>query len=116
MNNLADSYAAWWISAHDVAHGLTETRPTTDYLAVGDQAAQLLATSQIANVAASRKQELAAALLVQIILIDISIEHAKRNPRQLRAISAVVAQGARKMGVDLSTMPLTDTGFATVGK
>jgi hypothetical protein len=112
MNNLADSYAAWWIASHDAVHGVTETRPAHIYRAVSHQAAEALAaTPQIASANPAFKQQLADALLVQVILIDTSVDHARQDPQQLRAIGTAVSQSARRMGVDLTAMQLTDAGF-----
>lgn len=117
MNNLADSYAVWWIASHDAVHGVTETRPAHIYRAVSDQAAKALAaTARIASASPALKQQLADALLVQVILIDTSVDQAKQDPQQLRAIGTAVSQGSRRMGVDLSAMQLTDAGFRLVNQ
>ncbi len=111
-NNVADVYAVWWISAYDAANGHTGTRPRAIYQAVRDQAAHaVLATPQLAGADDALKQEMAEALLAHTIAIDVTVEHAKNDPQQLRAIGNAVRQGAQAMGINLADMTLTDQGF-----
>lgn len=116
-NNVADAYATWWIAAFDAVHGETGTRPTAVYQAVRKQAiSAVLATPRLGGATPALKQEMAEALLVQTILIDVSIEQAKNDPAKMQAIGAAVAQGALGMGLDLGTMALTEAGFAQSGR
>lgn len=111
-NNVADAYTVWWISAWDAAHGQTGTRPKSTYQAVRAQSAQaLLSTSGFDPRDDAQKQEMAEALLVQAVFIDVGVEQAAGDPEQLRAIGNAVAQGARAMGLDLSAITLTSNGF-----
>ncbi|MCJ2189075.1 DUF6683 family protein [Novosphingobium beihaiensis] len=111
-NNVADTYALWWISAWDAAHGVTGTRPASTYQAVKRQAASaILGSSQFRNATPALKQEMAEALIAQTFFIDGSVEDAKNDPQKLRLVGAAVAKGARRMGVDLSAMKLTPAGF-----
>lgn len=111
-NDVGDAYAAWWVSAYDAAHGNTGTRSAVTYRAVKKQAAAaVLATPKLRGAGPQLRQEMAEALLVQVVLIDVSVEHAKADPAQIKAVGQAVAQGARKMGVDLDAMTLTEGGF-----
>ncbi|MCJ2189072.1 DUF6683 family protein [Novosphingobium beihaiensis] len=111
-NNVADTYALWWISAWDASHGVTVTRPASTYQAVKRQAARaILGSSQFQGATPALKQEMAEALIAQTVFIDSSVEDAKNDPQKLRLVGAAVAKGARRMGIDLSAMTLTPAGF-----
>ena len=106
----------WWISAWDAAHGNTGTRSASVYTAVKQQAAEaMLNTPKLTGASAALKQEMAEALTVHTLLIDIAMEHAKNDPAQLKAVGQAAATGARRMGVDLSAMTLTAQGFQGAG-
>ena len=119
VDNLADAYAVWWINAWQATrgHNNTTSRATND--AVRAQAARALAASpQIVAAGDAAKQEFAESLLVQATMIDAAVEQSKGNSAQMRQIGAAVNQGARRMGLDLTTMELTEGGFvpAATGK
>lgn len=115
-NDVGDLYAVWWISAYDALHGHTGTRSAATYRAVKAQAARaILASPQFARATPALKQEMADALIVQTIAIDVTVDHAKADPARLRAVGQAVAQGARRMGVDLSVLRLTEAGFEGAG-
>ncbi|SAI58855.1 Uncharacterised protein [Bordetella ansorpii] len=115
-DSVADTYAMWWISAWDAAHGNTGTRSASVYTAVKQQAAEaMLNTPKLTGASAALKQEMAEALTVHTLLIDIAMEHAKNDPAQLKAVGQAAATGARRMGVDLSAMTLTAQGFQGAG-
>lgn len=116
-NNVADAYATWWIAAFDAVHGETGTRSTAVYRAVQKQAVSaILAPPRLKSATPELKQEMAEALLVQTILIDVSIEQAKNDPAKMHAIGTAVAQGALRMGLNLRTMALTEAGFAQTSR
>jgi hypothetical protein len=112
VDNLADAYAIWWISAWNATHGANPDPSRAMSQAVRAQAASALATTPaIAGAGDAAKQQFAEALLVQMILVDTAVEQNKANPSRLRALAVAVSQGARQMGLDLSAMRLTETGF-----
>ncbi|MCJ2189069.1 DUF6683 family protein [Novosphingobium beihaiensis] len=87
-------------------------RPASTYQAVKRQAAKaLLSAPQFRNATPALKQEMTEALIMQTVFIDGSVESAKNDPQKLRLTGAAVAEGARKMGLDLSAMTLTPEGF-----
>ena len=112
IDDLADAWAIWWISAWNAAHGSNDTPSPAVAQAVRRQAARALgAVSAIQQAGDADKQELAEALLVQMALIDTAVEQNRRDMAGLRVIHSAVIDGARKMGVDLETMTLTEAGF-----
>lgn len=111
-NNVADAYATWWIAAFDAVHGNTGTRSTAVYQAVREQAVSaVLATPGLRGATPALKQEMAEALLVQTILIDVSIEQAQNDPAKMQTLGTAVAQGALGMGLNLREIALTEAGF-----
>lgn len=112
VDNVADAYTIWWINAWQATRGRNDTPGPAVKDAVREQAARALtAAPEFAGAGDAAKQELAESLLVQAALIDTAVEQAKGDRRRLDAVGAAVAQGARGMGLDLSTMELTDQGF-----
>ena len=115
IDNVADAYALWRINAWQASRGRNDTpsRATND--AVRAQAARALSQSrEFAGATDAQKQELAESLFVQAALIDGAVERAKGNPGQLRDIRTAVSKGASGMGLDLSTMELTEGGFVPI--
>lgn len=112
VDNLADAYAIWWISAWNATQGINPDPSPQMSAAVRAQAARALGSvPSIRGASDAAKQEFAEALLVQMIFVDVAVEQNKGNPARLRQLGAAVAQGARGMGLDLSQMRLTERGF-----
>lgn len=113
IDDVADAYAVWWITAWYASRGDNQTPGPRTVAAVRDQAARALSASPVVRGAGDGpRQQLAEALLVQAALLDGAVEHAKARPGQMTAVRTAAAQGARGMGLDLASMTLTDTGFA----
>jgi hypothetical protein len=112
VDNVADAYAVWWINAWQATRGHNNVTSRTINDAVRDQAARALSASpQIVGAGDPAKQEFAESLLVQAAMIDAAVERSKGNSAQMRQIGAAVNQGAKRMGLDLTTMELTEQGF-----
>jgi hypothetical protein len=112
VDNLADAYAVWWINAWQATRGHNDKTSRETNEAVRDQAARALSASpQLVEAGDAAKQELAESLLIQAAMIDASVEKSKGNPAQMRQIGAAVNRGARRMGLELGTMELTEEGF-----
>jgi len=113
VDDLADAYAIWWITAWHASRGGNETPDPRTVAAVRAQAARALSASPVVRGAGDGpKQQLAEALLIQAALLDDAVERSKTRPDQMRAVRVAAAQGARGMGLDLESMTLTETGFA----
>jgi hypothetical protein len=112
-SNTADAYAIWWVAAWQAVNGDGSERNSATYQAVSGQAARGFATSpQFANATDAQKQEMAEAMLVQAALIDSSMEVYANDPAMMKQLATAVKQGAKKSGLDLDAMTLTDEGFA----
>lgn len=112
IDDLADTYALWWVSAWNATQGINPSPSRDTALAVRAQASRALAaTPGIVAASDAAKQEFAEALLVQTMFIDAAVEHNKNSPAQLRQLSKAVQQGANRMGLDLTAMRLTEGGF-----
>ncbi|MGN7997537.1 DUF6683 family protein [Sphingomonas sp. 22176] len=116
IDNVADAYALWWITAWQAAHGNNDTPSRAVLGAVRQQAANAVAaTGEIAHASDAQKQELAEALWVQSALVDGAVEQAKRDPSRLRAVGDAVRKGAKGMGLNLDAIDLTSHGFVPAG-
>jgi hypothetical protein len=116
IEDVADAYTLWWLTAWHAARGNNDTPPPEILAAVKAQAARaVLATGEIATASDAQKQELAEALWVQSALIDVAVEQAKQDPARLRQIGDAVREGAKGMGLNLDAIDLTPHGFVPVG-
>ncbi len=116
-NNVADAYAMWWTSAWNGAQGRNDDPSAGQMAMVKRQAANALAaTPEFAAATDAGKQELAEALLVQAAMIQGTIDTYKSDPAMLAKARAAIAKGAKGMGLDLSTMTLTDEGFVPASR
>lgn len=115
-DNLADAYTVWWVNCWSAVHGdfSSPDRATAD--AVKAQASRaLLSTNQLGQASDAQKQEFAEALLIQALLVDASLQQAKGKPDQMKAVASAANQGAKGMGLDMTTMRLTPKGFVPAG-
>jgi hypothetical protein len=114
-SNAADAYAVWWVSAWQAANGDTRDIVGATYQAVSAQAARgFAATAQFANANDAQKQEMAEAMLIQAALIDAHKETYANDPVMMQKLADAVKQGAKKSGLDLDKMTLTENGFVSV--
>lgn len=112
-DNVADAYAIWWVSAWEAVNGKDAPDSPALYAAVKGQASRaLLATSQFAGVTDAQKQEMAESMLIQAMMVDAYIQGTAGNPAQQAELAKAVNQGAKAMGLDLTTMNLTEQGFS----
>ena len=111
VDDLADAYALWWVAAWQATQGANPTPSRAVLQAVRAQVMRAITTTPaLANTSDADRQNLAEALLTQTMLLDAMVEQARR-PEEQRDIAAAAAQGAAGMGLDLSRMRLTETGF-----
>jgi hypothetical protein len=112
VDNVADAYTVWWITAWQATRGRSDTTSDAVTEAVRAQSARALgSTAEFVQADDGAKQELAESLLVQAALIENAVDHAKGNPKLMRDIGVAVNKGAGGMGLDLTTMELTENGF-----
>ena len=111
-NNVADAYTVWWVAAWEAVNNQDVGSSVAMYGAVKQQAANaLLSTPQFASASDASKQEMAESMLIQAALIDAYIDAAAGKPADQAALAKAVNQGAKKMGLDLTKMNLTEQGF-----
>lgn len=107
-NNLADAYALWWVASWEAAHQRDMGMSKTMYHAVRQQVVAAMGNSplfrQFNN---GQKQKFTESLLLHSLLID----QARVSSLPKDEIGKAVTEGARKMGLDLNAMTLTQTGF-----
>jgi hypothetical protein len=111
-SNAADAYAVWWVSAWQATQGDTREWSGAAYQAVSAQAARGFgATAQFASATDAQKQEMAEAMLVQAVMIDQFKDTYANDPASKQKLADAVRQGAKKSGLDLDAMTLTEDGF-----
>lgn len=116
IDDLADAYTVWWVNCWSAVHGDFSTADRATAMAVKAQVTRALLTQpQIMRANDAAKQEFAEALLIQALLLDASLQQAKDKPDQMQAVAAAANQGAKGMGIDMTTMRLTPQGFTPAG-
>lgn len=112
VDNVADAYALYWVAAYNATRGINPTPSRAQMDAVKGQTGRALArTPEFAAATDATKQELAETLWIQMFLLDSAIDQSKGKPDQLAKVGRAAATGARGMGLDLTGMTLTETGF-----
>jgi hypothetical protein len=117
VDNVADAYAVWWVAAWKVANGRDDMLTRAQAQAVRAQAAQSIASNRQFQLATdAQKQEVAEALIVQAVVLDMAQNAASANPENKRKLQAGVRKGALATGVDVDAFILTPTGFVLSGR
>ncbi len=112
IDNVADAYTLWWITAWQASRGVDEDVGNATTAAVRQQVMRSMdATGQLRTADDAAKQEMAESLLIQSLLLSAAVDQAKVKPDEKEAVGRAAAQGALGMGIDLSTMTLTEKGF-----
>jgi hypothetical protein len=112
-NNVADAYTIWisaaWKTVYDPDTELT--RAQFDGIRSKIEQA-LMATPEVAGATDAQKQSFAEDLLINAIVLDSANEQTKNDPVMRKKIqSAVLSKAKENMGLDLSSITLTDQGF-----
>jgi hypothetical protein len=112
INNLADAYALWWITAWQASEGNLAKVDKETAQAVKKQATIIwLANPKLVDATDANKQEIAEALLIQALLIQAAIDRAGSDKDSQEAVIQAVREGAASSGLALETMQLTNNGF-----
>jgi len=111
-DDLADVYTVWWITAWQATRGITDDTSDATNEAVRRQSRDaLIEVGLLANAGDAIKQEMAESLLLNAMLLEAALEQAKGQPDLMPAVNKAATQGARRFGLDLASMELTDRGF-----
>lgn len=112
INNIADAYTLWWITAWQASEGRTFYVNKQTAQAVKQQAVKIwLANPKLAQATDTHKQALAEALLIQALLNQAAMSRAGQDQGSQAAVRAAVRQGAAANGLALERMQLTEQGF-----
>jgi hypothetical protein len=115
-NNLADHFAAWWITAWEASQiGPVET-PASAAPSVKMQVNRMLADQSFGAMTSAQKQTFADSLAIQALILTKQIDQVKADPDGARQLSAGIKSGAAKFGLDLGSMTLTGDGFVPIRK
>jgi hypothetical protein len=114
-NNVADAYAVYWITAWLGLQERSNDLSKPQAIAVRNQVTKaLLATLPFKSATDAQKQELAEVMLVQAALMGSILDSAKSDPVLMPKVKVAIAEGAKRMGLDLDRMTLTPQGFVAV--
>ncbi len=113
VDNVSDTYAMWMIAAWWVANNQDGELNRSTFTAVKAQVANgMLSTSGMATATDEVKQNMAESLLIFAIMLDSTAEAITNDPAKRKQLAAsVMAKTKQEMGIDLSTITLTDQGF-----
>ena len=111
VDNLADAYAAYWITAWNISHGQDSSPTAGQMQAVKRQTEQAMAAvPELAGASDADKQQTAEAFLVQAAMMQSMFDNAT-GAAQRQQLAAAVRQGASASGIDLDVLQLTENGF-----
>jgi hypothetical protein len=111
-DNVADVYAAWWVSQWLASRGRQETPSRVQMAAVRKQAGRALgATATFSAMNDAQKQEMTDSLIFQIMLTEVLMDQGKTNPEALASAATLAKTNAGSVGLDLAAIELTPTGF-----
>jgi flagellum-specific peptidoglycan hydrolase FlgJ len=111
-HNVADAYAAWWITVWGIANKQNIEPDAGTVAAVKQQVRNAFAaTPDFANTTDAQRQEYAEALLLQAAMMGSSFEQWKSDPNLIEQLAEAARKGAKDSGLDLSLMTLTPNGF-----
>ncbi|MFZ1344255.1 hypothetical protein [Thiothrix eikelboomii] len=112
INNLADVYTLWWITAWQASEGELSKIDKQTAQAVKQQAMLIwLANPKLAQATDTHKQAIAEALLIQALLTQAAINRAGDDQQAKQVVKEAVRQGAAASGLVLEQMQLTAQGF-----
>lgn len=112
VNNIADAYTLWWITAWQASEGELSKIDRQTVQAVKRQAMLIwLANPKLAQATDAHKQALAEALLIQALLTQAAISKAGDDQQAKQVVMEAVRQGAASSGLALEQMQLTAQGF-----
>ena len=112
INNIADAYTLWWITAWQASEGESVVVDKEIAQAVKQQAMMIwLANPKLTEASDENKQEIAEALLIQALLTQAAMSRAGDDKSAKQAVKDAVRQGAASSGLALEQMQLTEQGF-----
>ena len=111
-DNLADAFTVYLDSAWLASRGLQDEGNRAKAQALRKQVeAALLNVDALRQATDAMKQEMAETLLIQAALISAAVDQAKADPALMRQVAANVTRDARTLGIDLSSMIVTQNGL-----
>jgi hypothetical protein len=113
-DNIADAMALWLIHIWMGANGVSEDPPVAQMKAVRTQLSDvLMANPELASTSNAQKQELADSLLLNAVIMGAIIgDPQAKTPEGKAMVQKLMVEISGKLGFDLSTVRLTDAGFA----
>lgn len=111
-NNVADVFTVYLISAWDVVHNRNMGTNPKVHLAVKQQMETMVSSvPSITSADDATKQVVAESILVQTLLLSANRANVGSNSVEQQAFADSANQGAKALGLDLSTLNLTEQGF-----
>lgn len=114
-DNLIDAYTLWWVTMWEAAYGRPtfSSRPGMYGMVKRQVTEKLLQIPQFQSASNEQKQDFADALVVKALLLRDYMNKLEDSPTDLRTFGGAVAENARRSGLDLSAIELTQNGFVS---
>jgi len=114
-DDVADAAAAYVVTAWYAVQGRSDDAPRSHVQGVREQIRRtLLSLPEFGRTSDATKQQMAEALLVQMMIADASFTAAKGKPAQMTKTKAAINQGVRStLHLDLSKLKLGSQGLHT---
>jgi hypothetical protein len=113
-NDLGDNFTVWWMSAWEASMGRPVSIAPASFASVREQVGRVLAGKAFAVMSNVQKQKFSDSLAIQAMILSNQIKQAKADPLIAKQLAVGIKQGAKKLGLDLDAMTLTDKGFVPV--
>jgi hypothetical protein len=116
VDDIADAYTVWMVAAWGAVNSYEPDATRAQMQGVRKQVAQSLAAMlPLATASDEIKQNMAESLLINGLVVDEGARQARKDPIMGPKIAAAVQTNMKRdMGIDFSTITLTDQGFAPV--
>ncbi len=116
-HNLSHVYAAYWVTAWDIANQNYAITSRDTMFAVIEQSKQALGNIGLfAKANDSEKQQISETLLMLTASLSSTGLHAKSDPAFAKEMAQTARVSAKKMGINLDGMTLTEQGFVPAGR
>ncbi|WJY18606.1 hypothetical protein QQS45_13510 [Alteriqipengyuania flavescens] len=113
-NNLADTYAFWWLIVWDAAHGVSTDTTPAQAQGVRDQVAAALVES-FPEMSDSDRQAISDEFVIHAVLFMNELEASAGDPARLANIKSSARSAAISVtGMDPLNLRVTDEGFRPI--
>lgn len=112
-DSLIDAYAFWWVKMWEAAYGDADvtSRPGMYGMVKRQVSDVFLKMPKLQTATNEEKQKFADGLMIKALLLQDYMNRLEDSPTELANFGKAVEQNAKRSGIDLSAVMLTQNGF-----